>query len=101
MNLVALGFNPATGTIGASRLGDVVGPDRKIQDRPRRKCAYIIRGDDGKIVGTCGTILSERNHGRFCALHTKLEPKGAKYVAYEEAKRRQRDAKKHLRLVQP
>lgn len=99
MNLVALGYDPARGTIGASRLGDVVGPDRGVQDRPPRKCAYVIRDDQGKVVGTCGTILREGNKGCFCAMHTRMEPKGAKYIAREEEKKRQREARKRLHLI--
>jgi len=90
MNLVALGYDPTRGTIGASRLGDVVGPDRKIKDRPLHKCAYVLTDDQGEAVGTCGTILSERNHGRFCALHTQMKIRGEKYVRSQEAKKRRR-----------
>lgn len=89
MNLLTLGYDPARGTIGASSLGDVVGPDRKGEEKStKRRCAYVIRNDAGMIVGTCGTILREGNHGRFCALHTQIELKGARYIAREEARKR-------------
>jgi hypothetical protein len=91
MNLMALGFDPVKGTVGALRLGDIVGPDRSSREtRPLRKCAYVIVGDDGKVVGRCGTVLREGNRGCFCAMHTEMKVKGARYVASLEARKRRR-----------
>lgn len=101
--MAALGFDPTRGTIGAGRLGDVAGPDHSGKEaKPLRKCAYVILGDDGKIVSRCGTILREGNRGCFCTLHTDIRRKGEKYTDREDAKkrdRRAREARRHLRIV--
>lgn len=101
--MTTLGFDPVSGTIGANTLGDVAGPDRSSREpRPLRKCAYVIKGDDGRVVGTCGdtcgTILREGNRGCFCALHTKLKVKGEKYTRSED-ERKARTAQKKIHLV--
>lgn len=91
MNLLELGMDPATGTIGASRLGDVAGPDRSPKEpegQPQRKCAYVITDEKGHIVGRCGTTLRKGNRGCFCTLHAELRVKGEKYVQSLEARRR-------------
>jgi hypothetical protein len=98
--MTALGFDQTRGTIGAGRLGDVTGPDLSGKEaKPLRKCAYVIVGDDGNIVGRCGTILREGNRGCFCSLHTKMKVRGAKYIEREDAKKRNRAAREHLHLV--
>jgi hypothetical protein len=89
--MASLGFDPTRGTIGASGLGDVAGPDRSSREAgPLRKCAYVIVGDDGKVVGTCGTILREGNHGCFCTIHTSIKRKGEKYTNSVAVRRRKR-----------
>ncbi len=98
--MTALGFDQTRGTIGAGRLGDVTGPDRSGKEaKPLRKCAYVILDDGGKIVAECGTILREGNRGCFCSLHTEMKVRGAKYIEREAAKKRDRAAREHLRLV--